>query len=137
MSSPGAALPLRTLGKEKVMRLLTTYTGMSLLGGVVAFACGFSTPYVYASCESPPPGCEVNYACLDTATRADVSENGIVGSEDLTQLLGLWSGPHQPPPGPCTRLDLNDDGLIDSRDLTQLLGAWGPLPPSEMPPICP
>jgi hypothetical protein len=121
------------------MQLRITQTCLKSMGALTISLCLTSAPQALASCEDPPPGCETNYACLDTATRADVSENGIVGSEDLTQLLGLWTSPHQPPPGPCTRLDLNDDGLIDSRDLTQLLGAWGPipLPPSESPPVCP
>ena len=53
---------------------------------------------------------------------ADLNSHGIVGAEDLAQLLGSW--------GPCAGCpaDLNGDSIVGAPDLAILLGAWGPCP---------
>ena len=51
---------------------------------------------------------------------ADANGDGVVGSTDLSVMLGSWG----PCPGACAS-DLNDDGFVSSADLSLLLGAWG------------
>lgn len=51
----------------------------------------------------------------------DVTGDGLVNSQDLAQLLGLWG----PCPAPCAA-DLNGDGFVSSPDLALLLGSWTP-----------
>ncbi len=50
---------------------------------------------------------------------ADIDGDGMVGSSDLSQLLGAW-GTNNP------AADLDMSGNVDSTDLSQMLGSWGP-----------
>ena len=54
---------------------------------------------------------------------ADLTNDGSVGGDDLTILLGAW--------GQCglgCREDLDNNGAVDGADLTLLLAAWGACP---------
>ncbi|TVQ31492.1 MAG: esterase family protein [Phycisphaeraceae bacterium] len=53
---------------------------------------------------------------------ADLNGDGLVGSADLSALLGSW--------GPCPgcAADLDGDGVVGAGDLAALLGSWGPCP---------
>ncbi len=52
---------------------------------------------------------------------ADFDGDGVVGSSDLTALLGAWGSFGGDS-------DLTGDGLVNGQDLTALLGAWGACP---------
>ncbi len=54
----------------------------------------------------------------------DLNGDGVVGAQDLADLLGNWgqSG------GPA---DLNNDGGVGAQDLALLLGVWGPCPSGD------
>jgi len=54
---------------------------------------------------------------------ADLSDNGVVDTEDLTLLLVVW-GTNNPD------ADINGDGVVEGDDLTALLASWGPCVPS-------
>jgi hypothetical protein len=66
---------------------------------------------------------------LDLSTRNaatpcpwDLTADGLVNSDDLTQLLALWNST-----GPVG--DVNLDGRVNATDLTLMLGNWGVCPP--------
>jgi hypothetical protein len=50
---------------------------------------------------------------------ADLDQDGVVGFNDLTLLLGNWGGPGG---------DVNQDGTTGFADLSLLLGLWGACP---------
>ncbi len=53
---------------------------------------------------------------------ADLNNDGVVGAEDLADLLGAWG------PVEAGAADFNGDDVVDAADLAILLGAWGPCP---------
>ena len=53
------------------------------------------------------------------ACPADFDGNGVVGVDDLLQLIGVWQ---QTGPRPQ---DINSDGIVNIDDLLLLIGAWG------------
>ena len=56
---------------------------------------------------------------------ADLDDDGVVDSTDLSSLLSQWG---RCPSGGCPA-DLDEDGRVDGIDLTLLLAAWGACPP--------
>jgi hypothetical protein len=54
------------------------------------------------------------------ACPADVTGDGVVGTDDLLALIGMW--------GPCLACpeDISGDGVVGTDDLLALLAAWGP-----------
>ena len=56
-----------------------------------------------------------------TACSADVNGDGVVGVNDLLDLLAAW-GSNNP------NADVNGDGIVGVNDLLDLLAAWGPCP---------
>jgi len=57
-----------------------------------------------------------------TPCPGDLTGDGLVNSDDLAQLLSLWTGP-----GPAG--DLDGSGRVDAQDLSVMLGQWGACPP--------
>ncbi len=55
---------------------------------------------------------------------ADLDFDGVVGSSDLSVLLGSW-GTEPCDNAICCPSDLNGDGIVDALDLAILLGDWG------------
>ncbi len=51
---------------------------------------------------------------------ADLNGDGVVGSGDISILIGSW--------GSSGVADLDGDGNVSSKDLAELLGRWGPCP---------
>ena len=53
---------------------------------------------------------------------ADVTEDGVVGFDDLVSILSTW--------GPCAGCpqDLDGDGAVGLSDLIEVLASWGPCP---------
>lgn len=64
------------------------------------------------------PDCCVARGCGPCA--ADLNNDGVVGGQDLTVMLGAWG---------TAAADVNGDGVTDGQDLTVLLSAWGPCRP--------
>ncbi len=54
------------------------------------------------------------------ACQADVTGDGVVGTDDLLSLIGLW--------GPCEGCpeDISGDGMVGADDLLFLISLWGP-----------
>lgn len=73
--------------------------------------------WVATSGDIGSPGSFAAVSCFAKCP-ADISGNGVVGSEDLAALLGAWGGPGAG--------DLDGDGVVSASDLAALLGAWGP-----------
>jgi len=97
--------------------------------GACCFATGFCLALTEADCtmagaawKGPGTGCADGNgngtadAC--EARLGDLNGDGVVGSADLTILLGAWGAAGGP-------ADLDGDGSVGSSDLTILLGAWG------------
>jgi len=59
------------------------------------------------------------------ACPADFDGAGLVGVQDLLQMLNAWG--ECPSQGECPE-DLDENGMVGVPDLLQLLGAWGPCP---------
>ena len=61
-----------------------------------------------------------NIILQENTCPTDLTGDGVVGPQDLAQLLGNWG------PNPGHPADFDGDGLIGPADLAQLLGTWGP-----------
>lgn len=57
-----------------------------------------------------------NIIVIPTGCAADLDGDCVVGSADLSSLLGSWGG---------SEADLTGDGVVGSSDLAVMLGAWG------------
>jgi len=59
---------------------------------------------------------QINVTPRDTFPSPDINDDGVVDGNDLSVLLGHWSG--------FGLGDLNLDGIVDGNDLSILLGSW-------------
>jgi hypothetical protein len=93
------------------------------------FGTGFCLPLSEADCTLAGASWQgIGTSCVDAnangtadaceARVGDLDGDGVVGSADLTILLGAWGGGAGP-------ADLNSDGTVGAADLTILLGNWG------------
>jgi hypothetical protein len=70
--------------------------------------------------ENETPG-GLNPVCGGTTCVGDLDGDGIVGSSDMSAMLGSWGDAD----GPC---DLDRSGVVDAADLAIMLNAWGDCP---------
>jgi hypothetical protein len=83
-------------------------------GGIALFAGGTFTSAIDSGDSFLARwGCAAPASCP-----ADVDGDGLVGVQDLTEVILAWGAP-----GGSS--DVNDDGVVDVLDLTAIILAWG------------
>ena len=75
-----------------------------------------------ANANNFPDCCEQGTPC--DPCPADVIENGIIDSIDLSAVLGTWGTNG----GDYPRADINHDGIVAAEDLGSVLAGWGACP---------
>ena len=89
--------------------------------GIVDYGQILASELDDANTNNIPDCCEQRNPC---GCPADVIENGVVDSIDLSAVLGTWGTNG----GDYPRADINHDGIVAAEDLGSVLAGWGACP---------
>ncbi len=111
-----------SMGIQNLRTWLEATYGIDLTGWVLQNATGVSADgMTLVGYGIDPMGDERAWVVRFASCPADFDGDGVVGSADLSQLIGQWGAMDDV-------TDLDGDGTTGSSDLAILLGSWGSCP---------
>ena len=112
----------------------TSESTLNMTGGLLEVMVDITVPYQdYATATINLDGGTITCREFKHAVVAgDLDENGVVGWEDLTVVVGDWLNDCGEGGGACGLGDLDKNGVVDMRDYVRFAARWGDRPQWQM-----